>query len=87
MEQGVLKLNRSRSLFWPLVVLGVWIILSLMLADRQLVINTSPSVAPGIYLRIDENRVSAALLIFGYRLWPARMFMSVPGISDGTGTS
>ncbi len=51
----MLKLNRYRRLFWPLVVLGVWIILSLMLADRQLVINTSPSVAPGIYLRIDEK--------------------------------
>ena len=60
----MLKLNRYRSLFWLLVVLGVWIVLSLMLADRQLVINTSPSVAPGIYLRIDEQPRIGSIIDF-----------------------
>ncbi len=68
----MLKLKRYRSLFWPLMVLGVWIILSLMLADRQLVINTSPSVAPGIYLCVDERPTVGRIVDFRIpvRAWP-----------------
>jgi len=38
-----------------LAVLGMWMTLSLLLAHRQIVINTSPSVAPGLYMRVNEK--------------------------------
>ena len=57
-----------------LVILGVWITFSLMLADRQIVINTSPSVKPGLYWRGDEKpRVGT---IIDFRIPPlARVYV------------
>jgi conjugative transfer signal peptidase TraF len=43
---------RSRRLLrLALVVMGVWAILPTLVGRRVIVINTSPSVAPGLYLR------------------------------------
>jgi conjugative transfer signal peptidase TraF len=43
---------RSRRLLWlALGVMGVWAILPTLVGHRVVVINTSPSVAPGLYLR------------------------------------
>ena len=66
------QLKTIRKLAWPLGLLSVWITVSLLLANRQLVINTSPSVAPGIYLRVDERPAVGRIIDFRIpdRAWP-----------------
>ncbi len=63
---------RNRRLLWSLVLLSLFIATSLLLANRQLVINTSPSVAPGIYLSVDEKPAVGRIVDFRIpaRAWP-----------------
>ena len=63
---------RSRRLLWSPVLLSLLIATSLLLANRQLVINTSPSVAPGIYLSVDEKPAVGRIVDFRIpaRAWP-----------------
>jgi conjugative transfer signal peptidase TraF len=49
------QLKTIRKLIWPLGFLSLWMGISFLLANRQFVINTSPSVAPGIYLRVADR--------------------------------
>ena len=62
----------NRRLLWSLVLLSLFIATSLLLANRQLVINTSPSVAPGIYLSVDETPAVGRIVDFRIpaRAWP-----------------
>lgn len=46
---------RSGKFITALALLALWMVISLSLARRQIVINTSPSVAPGLYLKVDEK--------------------------------
>ena len=66
------QLKAIRKLAWPLGLLSVWMVISWLLADRQIVINTSPSVAPGIYLRVDERPAVGRIVDFRIpaRAWP-----------------
>ncbi len=66
------QLKTIRKLAWPLGLLIAWIAVSLLLANRQIVINTSPSVAPGIYLRVDERPALGRIVDFRIpaRAWP-----------------
>ena len=66
------QLKAVRKWTWPLGLLGVWMVISWLLADRQIVINTSPSVAPGIYLRIDKRPAIGRIVDFRIpaRAWP-----------------
>ncbi len=66
------QLNAIRKWTRPLGLLGVWMVISWLLADRQIVINTSPSVAPGIYLRVDERPAVGRIVDFRIpaRAWP-----------------
>ena len=66
------QLKTIRKLAWPLGLLSLWITLSFLLANRQLVINTSPSVAPGIYLRVNERPAVGGIVDFRIpaRAWP-----------------
>ncbi len=58
------QLKAMRKLAWPLGLLSVWMVISWLLADRQIVINTSPSVAPGLYLRVDERPAVGRIVDF-----------------------
>ena len=62
----------NRRLLWSLVLLSLFIATSLLLANRQLVINTSPSVAPGIYISVDEKPAVGRIVDFRIpaRAWP-----------------
>ena len=66
------QLKAMRKLAWPLGLLSVWMVTSWLLADRQIVINTSPSVAPGIYLRVNERPAVGRIIDFRIpaRAWP-----------------
>ena len=66
------QLNAIRKWTRPLGLLGVWMVISWLLAHRQIVINTSPSVAPGIYLRVDERPAVGRIVDFRIpaRAWP-----------------
>ena len=66
------QLKTIRKLAWPLGLLSAWMAISWLLANRQIVINTSPSVAPGIYLRVDERPTVGRIVDFRIpaRAWP-----------------
>ena len=49
--QQQLNWKRHKRVILSLGILGAWILLAETCADRQIAINTSPSVPPGIYLR------------------------------------
>ena len=58
------QLKTIRKLAGPLGLLSVWMAISLLLANRQIVINTSPSVASGIYLRVNERPTVGRIVDF-----------------------
>ena len=62
----------NRRLLWSLVLLSLFIATTWLLANRQLVINTSPSVAPGIYISVDEKPAVGRIVDFRIpaRAWP-----------------
>ena len=56
---------RSRRLLrLALGVMGMWAILPTLVGHRVIVINTSPSVAPGLYLRSSEEPTVGKLVDF-----------------------
>jgi hypothetical protein len=75
LEQGVPQLKAVRPLVWPLGLLSGWMVISRLLAGWQIVVNTSPSVAPGIYLRVDERPAVRRIMDFrsGRRSGPRRL--------------
>ena len=58
------QLKTIRKLAGPLGLLSVWMAISLLLASRQIAINTSTSVAPGIYLRVNERPAVGRIVDF-----------------------